>query len=87
MIVGACLLTGVSGCTRIVKGPVGQGERGVGLRVPVLDLFESDTYDPELYSADDLDEEQLEPFGTQPESQRLEDIPSEQAFNETRNRF
>ena len=53
------------GCARTVKGPVGQGEKGVGLSVPVLDLLKKDTYTPESISPDNIDSDQLKPIGGQ----------------------
>ncbi len=49
------------GCAKTVKGPVGQGDKGVGLKVPVLDLFKKDTYTPESMSPDNIEPEELNP--------------------------
>jgi hypothetical protein len=45
-----------------VKGPVGQGEKGVGLRIPVLSLLDRDTYEPDKFSPENLDSEEVNPF-------------------------
>ena len=51
------------GCSRgVVKGPVGQGEQGVGLKIPVLGLLEKDAYDPSNFNPDNLDSEEINPF-------------------------
>jgi hypothetical protein len=56
----------ITECTRgAVKSPVGQGDKGVGFKIPVLDLFHRDTYDPEMYATEDID---LEKVGTEKES-------------------
>lgn len=53
-------------CSRgAVKGPVGQGEageQGVGLKVPILDLFDRKTYSAEKFSPDNISEEEINPF-------------------------
>jgi hypothetical protein len=49
------------GCAKTVKGPVGQGDKGVGLKVPVLDLLKKDTYSAESLSPDNIEPEQFNP--------------------------
>ncbi len=51
----------VLGCAKTVKGPVGQGDKGVGLKVPVLDLLKKDTYSAESLSPDNIEPEQFNP--------------------------
>jgi hypothetical protein len=63
MIMNFCLL----GCYRTVKGPVGQDEKGVGLKVPVLDLLKKDTYSPEQLSPENIDPDQFKPVGNAPD--------------------
>ncbi len=55
----------VFGCAKTVKGPVGQGDRGVGLKVPVLDLLKKDTYSAESLSPDNIEPEQFNPAPSQ----------------------
>lgn len=55
------------GCAKTVKGPVGQGDKGVGLKVPVLDLLKKDTYKPESLSPDNIDPGELNPTAGQKE--------------------
>ncbi|MCG3196099.1 MAG: hypothetical protein HUU16_12725 [Candidatus Omnitrophica bacterium] len=64
----------LAGCARgAVKGPVGQDQKGVGLKVPILDLFKRDTYDPDQFTPDNISEKEINPFrpnqDTSPESQ------------------
>ena len=49
------------GCAKTVKGPVGQGDKGVGLKVPVLDLLRKDTYSAGSLSPDNIEPEQFNP--------------------------
>ncbi|MBE7488027.1 MAG: hypothetical protein DIKNOCCD_01399 [bacterium] len=64
-LVLACFL----GCnTGTVKGPVGQGDKGMGLKVPVLDLFKKETYAPDGLSTDNLNPEALNPVPAQRDS-------------------
>lgn len=65
------------GCnTGTVKGPVGQGEKGVGLKVPVLDLFNKETYQPDSLSPDNLDPQAFNPAPVQQDS-----LPEEDGFS------
>lgn len=51
------------GCSRgAVKGPVGQGEQGIGMKIPVLSLLESETYDASNFTPDNLDSQEVNPF-------------------------
>lgn len=60
LMIALCTL---AGCARgAVKGPVGQDQKGMGLKVPVLDLFKRDTYDPEQFTPDNLSEKEINPF-------------------------
>jgi len=57
------LIVSLSGCSRgAVKGPVGQGDQGLGLKIPVLDLFKRKTYDPDNFTPDNIDEDEVNPF-------------------------
>ena len=61
LVLGAVLLV-AAGCSRgIVKGPQGQGDKGVGLKLPVLGLFDKKTYDADNFTPENLDVEQLNP--------------------------
>jgi hypothetical protein len=65
-----CTLLLVIGCSRgAVKGPVGQGDKGLGLKVPVLDLFKKDTYDPSHFSPENFDDQEVNPLRSQKEPQ------------------
>lgn len=59
----ACLaLLVLLGCSRgILKGPEGQGEKGVGLKFPVLGLFDKETYEADNFSPDNLDVDEINP--------------------------
>ena len=52
------------GCSRglLRQGPVGQGEKGIGLKVPILDLVKPESYEADQFIADNIDEEKMNPF-------------------------
>ena len=59
----ACLaLFLILGCSRgVLKGPEGQGEKGLGLKIPVLGLFDKETYDKDNFAPDNLDVDEINP--------------------------
>lgn len=66
VVVPATLLAAalLLGCERgVVKGPVGQGGQGVGMKVPVLDLLNKESYSTDQFTPENLDEKAVNPFG------------------------
>jgi len=59
------------GCARGLfrQGPVGQGEKGIGLKVPILDLMKSESYEADQFTADNIDEEKVNPFREKTDSE------------------
>ena len=64
MVLFLIVLT-LTGCSRgAVKGPVGQDDRGIGLKIPVLSFFDRDTYDADNFTPDNIESDEVNPFRT-----------------------
>ena len=53
-----------SGCARglVKEGPTGDSGKGIGFKIPMLSFGEKETYDAENLSAENIKEEELNPF-------------------------